>query len=128
MAYAEKTKVPVSKSKADIENLVKKYGANGWGIMEFNGRVQIAFQLAGRNLLFRVAIPEKDQAQRSMYRALLLVIKGKLESAESGIETLEEAFMANIVMPGGETVADSILPSIAKAYESGRDIPLLPGH
>jgi len=127
MPYAEKTKVPVSRSKAEIEALVKKYGAEAFGAMEMQGRIQIVFQMAGRNLLFRVDLPEGDQAQRSLFRALLLTIKGKLESAERGIETFEEAFLANIVLPNGQTVADDTIPKIEAAYQ-GHDVPLLPGY
>ena len=93
--------------------------------MEIGDQVQIVFRMAGRNLLFRVTLPESDQARRSMFRALLLTIKGKLESAERGIETFEEAFLANIVMPDGRTVAETAAPQIEQAYQ-GRDVPLLP--
>jgi len=125
MAYAEKTKVPVSQSKGDIEKLVKKYGADAFGAMEFSNRVQIVFRMGGRNLMFRVNLPDTEQEQRSMFRALLLTIKGKLESAERGIETFEEAFLANIVMPDGRTVGETTTPQIESAY-GGHDVPLLP--
>lgn len=123
--YAARTDVPVSKSKTDIETLVKSKGAAGFGMMEIDGAFQIAFRMEGRNLLFRVMLPDDDQQQRSMMRALLLTIKGKLESAARGIETFEEAFLANVVMPDGQTVGDTARPNIEAAYQ-GRDVPLLP--
>lgn len=125
MAYAERTKVPVHQSKGEIEKLVKRFGADGFGIMDMRGTVQIAFALEGRNILFRMPIPVDDaQAERSMWRALLLTIKGKLESAERGIETLEQAFLANIVMPDGRTVLEHTQPAIKSQYAGG-DVPLL---
>lgn len=125
MAYAEKTKVPVSQSKGDIEKLVKKYGAESFGILERQGRAQIVFSLMERNIMFRMVLPEDLQKERSMWRAMLLTIKGKLESAERGIETFEDAFLANIVMPDGRTVSETTLPAIESSYQ-GNDVPLLP--
>ncbi len=125
MAYAERTDVPVSRTKTEIEALVGKFGATAFGSLEISGRVQIVFQMNGRNLMFRLELPEGAQQQRSIYRALLLTIKGKLESAARGIETFEEAFLANIVMPDGRTVAETTSPQIESAY-AGHDVPLLP--
>ena len=125
MAYAETTKVPVGKSKSDIDALVKKYGADAFGIMEKAGAVQIAFSMSGRNILFKMTLPEKDQAERSIWRAMLLTIKGKLESAERGIETFEEAFLANIVMTDGRTVAEHTAPAIENHYNGENAVPLL---
>ena len=126
MAYAERTKVPVYQSKNEIEKLVKKYGADAFAVMERSGKVQIAFSLMGRNILFRMDTPEDQQQERSIWRAMMLTIKGKLESAERGIETFEEAFLANIVMPDGRTVAETAVPAIENHYDGRRDVPLLP--
>lgn len=126
MAYAERTKVPVTQSKAEIEKLVKKYGADAFAVMERAGRVQIAFSLMGRNILFRMDLPEDAQQERSIWRAMMLTIKGKLESAERGIETFEEAFLANIVMPNGMTVSETTIPAIENHYQGRTDVPLLP--
>lgn len=125
MSYAETTKVPVTQSKGDIEKLVKKYGADAFGIMESGGRAKIAFRISKRNILFQVTMPEEPQQERSMWRALLLTIKGKLESAERDIETFEDAFLANIVMPDGRTIGETTIPAIEQAYE-GHAVPLLP--
>lgn len=127
MAYAKTTEVPVGQSKSDIEKLVKKYGSISFGIMESQGCVKIAFRIQERNILFQADIPDDPQEERSMWRAILLTIKGKLESAERGIETFEDAFLANIVMPDGQTVSETIRPSIESAYQ-GRNVPLLPSY
>ena len=125
MAYAKSTKVSVPQSKAEIERLVKnKYGATAFGVMENAGDASIAFRMNDRNILFRMALPEDQQEERSLWRAMLLTIKGKLESAERGIENFEDAFLANIVMPDGRTVSQTVVPEIAKNYE-GHSAPLL---
>ena len=44
------------------------------------------------------------QACQQRWRALLLIIRGKLEAVESAITTLESEFLANVVLPDGGTV------------------------
>jgi hypothetical protein len=39
---------------------------------------------------------------------------------ESNVETFEEAFLANIVTPGGATVADWLIPQIEEGYRIGK--------
>lgn len=126
MTYAERTKVPIGQSKAEIEKLVKKYSAGNFMTGDIDGRANVVFQMCDRNIRFTVAIPENEQAARSMWRALLLTIKAKLESAERGIETFEQAFLANIVMQDGRTVADHAIPRIESHYAGDQSIPLLP--
>lgn len=58
-------------------------------------------------------IAQADE-QRRRWRCLLLVLKAKLESIESGIETFDEAFLANIVTDGNLTIYEAI-----KLGESG---------
>lgn len=124
--YAARTEISVSKSKADIEKLVTRYGADGIGTMTLGGTAQVAFRMKGRNILFRMGIPDNPQKERSIWRALLLTIKGKLESSECGIESFEDAFLANIVMPNGQTVSEMTRPVIASHYSGNTNIPLLP--
>lgn len=141
MAYAETTVVSVEKSISEIIALIKKAGANRVAQAEEPGLIAIQFFLEDRMLRFSVqlaaiedmpaadrhgyrldpAVREKKRQQRHRQRAraLLLVIKAKLESVESGVETFEEAFLANVVMPDGRTVGQMARPQIAHAYETG---------
>jgi hypothetical protein len=147
MAYAENTTVPVERSISEIVALIKKAGANRVMQVEEPGYVGISFFLHDRLLRFKVNLPALDSIprysgnnrylsdsqriarmqQRHMQRAraLLLVIKAKLESVESGVETFEEAFLANVVMPNGMTIAEMAVPRISQAYESGETPSLL---
>lgn len=65
-----------------------------------------------------------EQALRSKWRGLLLVIKAKLEAVEAGITDFETEFMAQIVLPDGSTVGQFMKPQIATAYANGR-MPLM---
>ena len=67
-----------------------------------------------------------EQACRKRWRALLLIIRAKLEAVESGITTLESEFLANIVLPDGGTVGQWLAPQIDAAYATVR-LPPMPG-
>ncbi len=68
-----------------------------------------------------------DQKNRQRARALMLVIKAKLESVESGVETFEEAFLANVMGADGRTVYEAIQPAIATQYRERSAALLLGG-
>lgn len=58
----------------------------------------------------------------------MLVIKARLEAVDIGITTLDEAFLAETVLPDRSTVAEVMLPQIESAYSTGKMPPLLPYH
>ncbi|WAJ27159.1 hypothetical protein [Antarcticirhabdus aurantiaca] len=149
MAYAETTSVSVEKSEAEIKAMLRKAGATSLMSAEEPGNAVVAFEMQGRRILFRLPLPARDdkrfandgrqrlrpadkraaaweQACRSRWRGLMLCIKAKLESVESGIETFETAFLAHVMLPDGSTVGDYAKPAIALAYETETMPPLLP--
>ena len=133
MPYAAHTKVPVDQTKTEIERTLTRYGADRFAYFTEAGKAIIVFEAHSRRLRFDLPLPagtgERDQkARRQKWRALLLCIKAKLESVASKIETFEEAFLAHVVMPDGKTVAEIALAGIAKAYDGGHMVPLLPDY
>jgi len=129
--YARHTKVPVERTKAEIERTVTRYGAKEFVCGTKVGKAVVMFEGQDRRLRFDVALPtgeseKEEQAKRQKWRGLLLTIKAKLESVASGIETFEEAFLSHIVMPDGRTVGEHAIPAIASIYQSGQVQPLLP--
>lgn len=146
MPFAEKTNVPVDRSEAEIKRMVLKYGASEFMSGETAGHAVIAFRANQRLIRFELdlaidgvdqtptgrkrkghsAVLAYEQEVRRRWRALGLVIKAKLESVQSGIETFEAAFLANIVMPDGKTVSFHALPMVAEAYSGGKVKALLP--
>lgn len=138
MAYAATTNVSVSKTKGEIDGLLRKYRASGFGVFEEHSRAILVFEMAQRRIVFHLpfaaftrtergkvrttdaATAAWEQACRSRWRALFLCIK-------AGIETFEESFLAHIQMPDGLRVADHVKPRIAQAYETQTMTPLLPG-
>jgi hypothetical protein len=99
---------------------LRKAGADRIAQAEEPGRIAVQCFLNDRLLRFTIELPEHPQQRRQRGRALLLVIKAKIESIESGVETFDEAFLANIVTPGGATVGDWLIPQIETAYVEGK--------
>ena len=146
MAYAATTKVPLEQSIAEIIAMVRKAGAESVGQMHERDRFTIGFALGDRRIKFTVPLVTKwdgptlgrngreidvrakiEQANRQKGRALMLVIKAKLESVESGVETFEQAFLANILLADGATIYERMADPIAIEYKTGRVQPLMLG-
>lgn len=146
MIYAKDTMVSVEKSKAEIESMLKRYGADkflqGWS----GNKAAIGFKAYGRNIRFELPLPDPsdpklfagrraltdfrreelwEQACRQRWRALCLVIKAKLEAVSCGITTFEEEFYAHIVMPGGKTIYQQTRNNVELAYKTNKEMPLL---
>jgi hypothetical protein len=128
MTYAAYTKVSVDKTKTEISAMLKKAKATSTAVFEEERRAAIAFEMAGRRIMFHLPLDKSDneQRRRARWRGLLLCIKAKLESVEAGIESFEDAFLAHVMMPDGSTVGEHTRPRIKAAYESGTMQPLLP--
>ena len=144
--YAEHTTVTPDHSIAEIRRVLSRYGATQFAYMEDSRRAAVAFNANGRNIRFILPMPDATEATRTpkgrkrkgtvvdqvhaqeirrRWRALALSIKAKLGTVESGIAEFETEFMAYTVLPNGKTVAENILPEIARAYETGRMPKLL---
>lgn len=147
MSYAADTSVPVERSRAEIEGTLKRYGATHFGYMTDPKRAVVMFQANGRSVRFSLPLPDRasrnfthradkrsglfkqrtvteadkayEQACRTRWRALALVIKAKLEAVASGITTFENEFLAHVVLPNGGTVGEWIAPQLEASYKSG---------
>jgi hypothetical protein len=139
--FAEKTRVPVGDSQREIERILRRYGADGFmaGWDNRRGFATLAFRCNERQIRFELPMPKRadfkgseaeierlmGQQERQRWRALVLVVKAKLEAVESQIATFDQEFMAHVVLPNGRTVSEMILPQIAQAHLTGRMPPLL---
>lgn len=149
--YATNSSVPTDRSRAEIEKCLQRYGADKFGYMTETGKAMITFEISNRRVCISMPIPDInnemfipkrkrfgkpntelqrenwEQACRSCWRSLAMVIKAKLESVECGISTLEREFLADIVLPGsnGKTLGAVIMPQIATSYQTGVMPPLL---
>lgn len=132
--FADATKVPVAQSRAEIERLLERHRARQYGTAtdyELQ-QARVQFRLHERIVRFVISLPDPNklrgerlaQAERQRWRALLLVIKAKLEAVENHIATFEEEFLAHIVLPNDKTVADYVIPQVAAMYKAGHMLAL----
>ena len=148
--YAKNTRVPVDRSRAEVERVLTRYGATGFGYhwerrevpvnptpthgpkTELREYASVVFQVKDRRIRLDVPMPtereagspaKRDGAVRQRWRAVLLVIKAKLEAVSSGISTLEAEFLANVVTDDGTTIGDAIIPRLTEATQRGRLLP-----
>lgn len=128
MAYAVTTKVSVDQTATEIERMVMQRKAANYAKFSSIDSAAIAFEMQDRRVLFRLPLPKtlSDQQRRSKWRGLMLCIKAKFESIESGIETFEDAFLSHIVTPNGLTVGEQTRPAIAALYKGEPMQALLP--
>lgn len=148
--YAADTSVPMDRSISEIRTTVRRYGATEFAHMESDEQAAITFTMKGRRILFRLQMPNPkdaeftqtergkvrsasvaeatwEQACRSRWRALALVIKAKLEAVEVGIVVFEDEFLANTIPPGASvTFGEAVREDMRIVHEQRSLTPLLP--
>ena len=126
MMYASNTVVPVGQSKAQIEQLLQHAGAKDLCMASSPGVAMVGFIIKG--LGYKIILPLTDpkscectptgrkrkdvrlvswhceQSDRARWRALLLIVKAKLEAVSLGITTTDREFAADLVMQDGRTL------------------------
>lgn len=120
--YASETKVSVARSRAEIEKLLRNWGADAirwtdhWResamVLEFLWRHEEADYLAR----FRMEIEEGSGAQVE-HRILLLWLKGCFNAVEAGLVEAEVIFLPFLVGTDGQTVAQAALPRLRMLLE-----------
>ncbi len=131
--YASRTTVSPERSRIEIEQVLQKYGATAFMYGATAARAVLQFELRDRRYRLSLILPTIGQSKAelkqeiwSLWRSLLLVIKAKLVAVDAGISTIEEEFLAYLVLHGGETAGDWLIPQITSAYAEQRLPPLLP--
>lgn len=136
--YASGTSVSADRSRAEIEKILRQYGATAfayaWDLDQTHQMV--AFQISGRQVRMTLPLPKPDdplftqtpthrarttlQAQqayeqevRRRWRALFAVIKAKLVAVHDGISTIEREFLSDIITTDGRTVSEVVSPFLA---------------
>jgi hypothetical protein len=130
MAYAKTTKVPVERTIGEIQKTLNKAGAKGFAFATSGREAYVAFMFGKTAVKMKVRLWETrsdmnhatiktaEQSNRSRWRGLLLCIKAKIESIESGIETFEEAFLPHILLKDNTSVGQRIIPKIDQLNET----------
>lgn len=136
--YAENTEVPVDRSLGQIQTTLKTHGASRFVYGEDDDAFMIGFVMEGRQYRFVVPLPQRtdrdiaytdtgkarlssaipgllEQGRKQRFRALLLVLKAKLEAIDTGITTLEDEFLSALVLGNGDvTFGQYVRPQLQR--------------
>jgi hypothetical protein len=129
--YAASTTVSTGRSRDELEALLRKYGVQHHGLITQPDLLTLAFQSDGLN--HRIVLPLPSPADRrfrtgpgggtrtskgaqdahaqevrARYRALVLVVKAKLELAHLLGQPVEAAFTEYRVLDDGRTVQEHV--------------------
>jgi hypothetical protein len=114
-SYGAGTRVEVHRSRHELEHVLHKYGADEVLFVEADANAAIQFAMHGRYVQLALPLPDPrdprfthtlsgkpraataqerayDQALREHWRSLIVAVRGKLQSVESGISTFEQEF------------------------------------
>ena len=152
MRYARSTTVTTDRSKVEIESTLMRYGCESFGYMVKNNKAMIAFEYEGRGYRVSLPLPNKDdqeftqtetgrarknkdavylayeQGCRSRWRALLILIKGKIEYLEITGMKFEQGFAGELLLPNGTTLNEFYMSDVLKSIDGRKKMPpLLPG-
>lgn len=132
--FAMDTTIPVVQSQQEIESLVKGRGGSRFIRGDDEGRAIVCFDMKDRKVMFELPLggvqkaakeseSRAEKLERQLWRALHLCIKAKLVSVETGVETFEDAFLAQLVVPtqGGRVArfGKVATAAIKDAYDKG---------
>ena len=122
--FARDTKVPVMQSRRQLEDYLQRQGAHGFAsawdsegdTIEFLWKAQARPGTPEHHYRVRFRLPKvrrSEQEERRRWRALLLVVKAKIEAVRTGIAIFEEEFLAHIVDEGtNRTVGQLLVPRL----------------
>lgn len=150
--YAQGTNVSAERSQAEIQNTLRRFGANRLmiGVDDEEHTAMIGFQRGDRQYRVQVRMPSPDQFEKSpkgrtrtaavkykaynqelrrRWRTLANGVKAMLALAEDGLIPVEELLLPFTMLPEGGTVADHVLPDLEIAAKAGElpELNLLPG-
>ena len=133
--YAKDTAVPVERTRIEIEETLRRFGAEAFSSGYEGRRSFINFRAQGRMIRLVLELPDRSSRAfkvsptgrarsaesaatayeaecRRRWRALALLVKAKLAGIADGITTFDEEWLPHIVTRDGRTVADIIAPQL----------------
>lgn len=152
--YARNTYVSADKSQAELNDLLRRYGANqiasGWQTLpDGSERALIGFMMQGRQIRMHLDFPSMDsfnktqsgrtrtvgtaqvkayeQEKRRRWRVLVLLVKAQLEAIECNIVKFDDIFLGFTVLPGGQTAGEAASKHLEEFIKMGKIPALLPG-
>jgi hypothetical protein len=145
MRYASNTQVSADRSISEIKKTVTRYGAENFIFAETPLKGIVGFTMAGRSIRISIKLPPiedyvttpqgrarhpavaaelREKGTRQMWRCLALVVKAKLEAVDSGISSVDDEFLAFIMVDGHTTVGDALKTRMSERF-FGKNAPQL---
>ena len=129
--YAKNTTVSTNRSRDELESLLTRYGVQHFGVANQPDMIVLIFQAGGHHHRIVIPLPAERERRfiygpgggartvkgvkdaraqeiRARHRALVLVVKGKLELAHLLNQPLETAFTEFRVLNDGRTVQEHV--------------------
>lgn len=141
---------------AQIEKVLTKFGCTRLGVMDDyeKGEITLRFEYRGMTISIKASargyanawLKENpysyrtrctkveherkalEKGQRAVYSIVRDWIKGQITAVESGILSFENAFLGQIMLPGGGTVFDMAKQEILPQLENAQNQVALPAH
>lgn len=150
-SYAAGTEVSIIRSIGELEKLVAKHGATGFGYArdDRTSKARVVFRVADRMVRFEIDKPDPENFRRSpggrvrrtreeqvkladaeekrRWRALVHVVSALLVGVTEGIITLSDAFLPYTMLPDGRTVSEFYTPQLDYVNATATMPSLLPG-
>lgn len=149
-SYAQGTDVSIIRSIGELEKLVTKHGATGFGYGRDHDtpKSTVVFRIGDRMVRFQVEKPGVDEFRRTptnllrsldaatkladaeekrRWRSLVLVVKALLVGVADGVISLSDAFLPYSLLPNGATVGEWAAPQLDTAYATAEMPALMPG-
>lgn len=131
--YAYKnTSVNWAKSQTDIVKMLNSRGIYENRFTNVADRFALEFRVVeegvAKPLAIRMVVPiqykgeddrKRQQELNTLHRVLFYHLKAKFTAIDSGLTEFMEEFMPHLVVNGGKTMAETILPQYQQALESG---------
>lgn len=127
------TNIRPEKTQAEISKELNRYGITKIQHTFIDTGFSVAFQVEVENIkkpiTVRIDIPYNQEADtedklgwkdlRVKYRVLYWYIKALLTAWDNGLKAFMDIFMPHIVLPGGKTISQDLLPKYTMAIDSG---------
>ena len=136
------TSVSTDRSKQEIERLLQRNGATKFASMWDQDGATLSFIMGKRHVRFELPLPSRDDKKylrdgrnsvrspaarekvweqdcRTAWRALLLIIKAKLEAITAKVATFDDEFLSYIVVGGNRPSARRSESSLRRRRAAG---------
>ena len=132
--YAASTTKTPHESRGAIEEALARYGATAFAYathepIDGEHSAWVAFEIERIRVRMEVKLPRREECRRqrgyeqkvrTRWRLFVLLVRARLEMVTNGVQTLEEAFLPDVVTESGKTVAEVLRPQLEIARGTGR--------